>query len=122
MLPNTGSSSSSSLARVKDVGDLRLTNTQGIEIAKVKEAVLDPASGQLRYVLVKLENENNPVEKIVPIPFEKVSWNSPNQEFLVLNADPALLNSAPSYPSEDAIPDTAAPGWDGTVKQFWAGK
>jgi hypothetical protein len=59
---------------------------------------------------------------LVPIPFEKLAWDAASANTLALTVDPAVLNAAPGYPSEETVPDTAAPGWDDAVKQYWAGQ
>ena len=54
LLPATGADASASgMLRLKDEDDLRLIDAQGGQVAEVKEVIVDPASGQFRYVLVE---------------------------------------------------------------------
>jgi hypothetical protein len=121
-LPNTGAAGSAGMTRLKDDDDLRLVSSQGAAFAEVKDVILDPASGQLRYVLAERLGGAGTAPALVPIPFEKFTWDPASVNTLALTVDPAVLNAAPGYPSEEAVPDTATPGWDNAVKQYWAGQ
>jgi sporulation protein YlmC with PRC-barrel domain len=123
LLPATGADVSAvGMLRLKDEDDLRLVDAQGGQVAEVKEVIVDPASGQFRYVVVEPASNLGAVEVRVPIPFEKLSWNTSAPDALLLNVDRVALDAAPSFPGDGALPDTASPGWDAAIQQYWAAK
>ena len=54
-----------------------------------------------------------------PIPFEKLSWNTPAADAPLLNVDRTVLDAAPNYRA--TAPPRHRHSQLGRVQQYWAG-
>lgn len=86
--------------------------------AGVIEEVLINSSGAVSFVVLATNNsDGEPV--LVAVPLQALGWNETNGS-LVLNADKAALDGAPTFAGGE-YPSTEASGWDSEVSTYWSG-
>ena len=85
------------------------TGTQGT----VEDVVIEPASGELQYLVISTATGEN----WIPIPIGFLRWDaSTNSVILMINEN--ALQNAPAF-SPDQFPATSAAGWDQEISDFW---
>jgi sporulation protein YlmC with PRC-barrel domain len=118
-LPNTGADAETSLVRLRDVTDYQLLNADGEDIGDVEDMILDTAGKQIAYVIWASGGILDIGEELIPVPFEKASWERDNDDAFVLNiSDAEQVQDAPRLDSIDEI-DTSVADWDNEFRTWW---
>lgn len=81
-------------------------NSQGQNLGKVKELVLDPESGQVVYAVVSFGGILGVGDKLFAVPWRVLSWTR-DKEYYVLNVDKDTLKKAPGFDKKH-WPDSAS--------------
>ena len=91
------------------------TNGSALTEATVSDLILDPASGDLQFLVISGSFSEG--ERWIPVPIGFLRWDVTNQAFVLMISGNALEN-APSF-TEDQFPDTSSSGWDTEFNDFW---
>lgn len=95
-------------------------------IGDVQDVVLDPETGEIRYLVVAVNalDLNGNWVLVPPQAFslldEDPDDDDMNPDSLVLNVSAEDLANAPTF-EPDALPDTSVDGWDADLETFWSG-
>lgn len=115
--------------RAKDVMDLDINSQQGIELGKIKDIAIDWTNSQpggavdaatFNYVILELDDNVNPAEPMVPIPWRLVRM-APRQESTILNLAPTVFQNVPSF-TKGTWPNLYAEPLSTQLSQFWNNK
>jgi sporulation protein YlmC with PRC-barrel domain len=118
-LPNTGADAAINLVRLQDVTDYQLLNASGDDIGDVEDMVLDQAGSKIGYVIWAFGGILDIGEELIPVPFERLSWEQDNKDAFVLDvSDAAQVEEAPRITSVDEI-DTSVADWDNEFRTWW---
>lgn len=93
-------------------GNTGLGNIQ----ATIADLIVDPATGDVRYAVIKTSFDN--AEHWIPIPVGMLRCDMANNAFMT-TANANVLQSAPFF-TEDQFPDTSMTGWDQQWSDFWS--
>jgi sporulation protein YlmC with PRC-barrel domain len=94
---------------------------QGDEYGNVKDAVINPASAQVQYLLVAPgKGLNLKSDSWLIIPIKAFQWSADGKN-LVLPYTADVLNGAPNF-TEDSLPNFAKSGWDSQITSYWNSK
>jgi len=84
---------------IPHVADWDVVNTDGAKIGDVDDALFDPASRKIRYLIVDLEVNQlmleNPYQVLIPIGFAKLDVS--NSQAIISNISEHQLNQLPKY-------------------------
>jgi hypothetical protein len=83
--------------------------------ATIDDMIVDTASGDILYIVVKTNFSDG--EHLIPVPLGLFKLDSDNAAF-VLNIDAATLQNAPSF-QKDQFPDMTTSGWNSEFDSFW---
>ena len=83
--------------------------------ATVDDIIVDTTSGEIKYIVVNTSFDDG--EHWIPIPLSLFQLDGSTQA-LVLNADLAMLQSAPFF-QDGQFPDTTLPNWSSEFDAFW---
>jgi sporulation protein YlmC with PRC-barrel domain len=89
-------------------------NAAGATEATVEDLIIDQATGDLRYLVIRTAEDNT---RWIPIPIGFLRWDATNNGFVLMISTNALQN-APAF-AEDQFPDTSTTGWDTEFSTFW---
>lgn len=91
------------------------TGNQGLTEATIEDAILDPDTGDVLYLVLNSLFDDG--ERWIPVPLSTLRWDVTNESFLfVANAN--ALQNAPFFQA-DQWPDTTVDGWDADFDTFW---
>jgi sporulation protein YlmC with PRC-barrel domain len=99
-----------------DLLGMTLRNSDGDDIGQVEDVVVDPDTGEIRYLVISTNLEELD-GNWVAVPSQAFSVNA-DDDVLVLNVSQDVLVSAPNF-GEDEFPDTSVEGWDADLETFW---
>jgi sporulation protein YlmC with PRC-barrel domain len=91
--------------------------TTGPVSGTIEDLIVNTDSGDILYIVVNAMLTDG--EHLIPVPLSMFQWDGTLQSF-VLNADAAMLQSAPAF-TNGQIPDTTMSGWDSQFQSFWQG-
>lgn len=80
----------------------------------IEDMIIDTTTGDIMYIVL---NTNSGNDQLIPVPLSMFGRDSNTQGF-VLNADATMLQSAPTFPS-DQFPDTTVSDWNSQFDSFW---
>lgn len=92
-------------------------NTGGVEIADVKEIMIDLVSGRVAYVVISYGGVMGLGDKLFAVPWDAVRVDQENR-CLVVDLDEETLASAPGF-DKDEWPDFADPNWTRQVHEHY---
>jgi sporulation protein YlmC with PRC-barrel domain len=88
----------------------KVTNTNGEDLGKVEEIMLDLERGRVAYVVLSFGRANwMPNNKLFAVPWEVLSISYHDKKF-ILNVSKETLKSAPGF-DRDKWPEVADFGW-----------
>jgi sporulation protein YlmC with PRC-barrel domain len=91
------------------------TDNQGPTEATIEDAIIDPDTGDVLYLVLNSLFDDG--ERWIPVPLSTLRWDGTNESFLfVANAN--ALQNAPFFQA-DQWPDTTTEGWDIDFDTFW---
>jgi len=96
------------------------------DIGDVEEVILDPQTGEVRYLVVAVDElDLDGRWVLVPPQAFTLLDEDPNDDdlhpdSLLLNVSPDDLRNAPVF-DPDGLPDTSVDGWDVDIDAYWAG-
>jgi len=91
-------------------------NSQNEKLGEIKDLVMDLHSGKVAYVVLSVGGFLGIGDKYVAIPPNAFAF-APDQEKLVLNADKAKLQNAPSF-AKTSWPELNSPTWSSDLA-YW---
>jgi len=91
-------------------------NSQNEKLGEIRDIVLDLHSGKVAYMVVSVGGFLGIGDKYVAVPAHAFS-ETPDQERLVLNADKAKLQNAPSF-AKTSWPELHSPTWSND-EAYW---
>jgi len=94
------------ISRASKIIGTDVKNSQGQNLGKVKELVLDPESGQVVYAVVSFGGVLGVGDKLFAVPWRVLSWTR-DKEYYVLNVDKDTLKKAPGFDKKH-WPDSAS--------------
>jgi len=83
--------------------------------ATVSDLIVDPATGEIQYLVISGSFTEG--ERWIPVPIGFLRWDATTESFVV-NISGNALQNAPSF-QEDQFPDTSTSGWDTDFNDFW---
>lgn len=95
-------------------------NTNGDDLGKVKEIMLDVRRGRVAYAVLSYGGILGMGEKLFAVPWSALMLDTMNKRFL-LNIDPDRLKDAPGF-DKDAWPDMASQAWSDELHAFYGTK
>lgn len=113
--PSTGGTGTNATATTTTGGtSTGVGNAAGATQATVEDLIIDQATGDLRYLVIRTAEDNT---RWIPIPIGFLRWDATNNGFVLMISANALQN-APAF-AEDQFPDTSTTGWDTEFSTFW---
>lgn len=94
------------ISRASKIIGTDVKNSQGQNLGKVKELVLDPETGQVVYAVVSFGGVLGVGDKLFAVPWRVLSWTR-DKEYYILNVDKDTLKKAPGFDKKH-WPDSAA--------------
>ncbi len=105
--------------RVSKLESMRVYNTAGDELGKVKDIVLDIGSGKVGYVALEYGGFLGIGDKLFAVPWHAFKVVTHDKEHrLVLDMPKDRLKNAPGFDKEH-WPDMADPNWSAPVDQYY---
>lgn len=94
----------SGLMDASKLQDEKVTDSSGKKIGEVKEVLIDPEIGTIRYIVVQMDKEMNLEDRKIAVPWSAfdLTQSNENRPELSLNATKEKLETAPSYGGGDA--------------------
>lgn len=107
---------------VKGIG-LPYTGMSGEDFGGAEDAIIDPGTGQLQYVVITASSALNIGDKIVTVPLGRLlivseGNQSAPENVVVVVTDIVRLRNAPNF-ERTSPPDVTRPGWDAKIRGYW---
>jgi sporulation protein YlmC with PRC-barrel domain len=96
----------------KVTGD-RVRNPAGEDLGKIRDIVIDAATGQVAYAVLAFGGVLGMGEKLFAVPWRSLTLNTRDHEF-ILNVDRGRLEGATGFDPEH-WPETADLSWDARI-------
>lgn len=93
-----------------------IKDNQGNDLGTMDDAILN-AGGQVQYALLKPGAFGDVTSRLIPIPWNQLSWSADTRAF-TLSAPADALKAAPRYDPKN-VPAFTSPGWDAQWNQYW---
>lgn len=104
----------------KEVVGRKVINTQGENLGKIEEVMLDSVPGRIAYAVLSFGGFLGINDKLFAVPWNSLHYD-PSQEAFVLRADKKFLENAPGF-NKDKWPDMADTGWRSTVYTYYSAR
>lgn len=92
-------------------------NTQGDDLGKIKEIMLDLRNGKVGYAVLSFGAFLGMGEKLFAVPWNALTLDPENRRF-VLNVEKDRLKDAPGF-DKDKWPDMADQGWANDIHKYY---
>lgn len=98
---------------------MHVKNSEGEDLGKIKDLVIDVDSGMVRYAALSFGGFLGLGDKLFAVPMRALRLaHKDNDTHFVLHMDKDRLKNAPGF-SDDAWPDFANPAWGAEVDAFY---
>lgn len=97
--------------------DYNVQGANGEDLGEVKDAIINPQSGKIQYVVLASGGVLGIGEKWIPVPLKALTIGQADNTF-ALNVTQQDLSNAPNF-DLNKLPDTTAPGWDANLQSYW---
>ena len=109
--------------RVSKIEDMKVQNSAGEDIGKIKDLVVDFTSGKIAYAALDFGGFLGVGDKLFAVPWNAFSVQDrspqkPNEHVLVLNVSKDQLEKAPGF-DKNHWPDMANPNWSKDVDRYY---
>jgi len=102
--------------KISSLLGMDVRNSQNEKLGEIKDMVVDLHSGKVAYIVLSVGGFLGIGDKYIAIPPNAFTV-APDQEKLVLNADKAKLQNAPSF-AKTSWPELNSPAWN-TDLSYW---
>jgi hypothetical protein len=92
-------------------------NTQGENLGKVEEVMIDAVPGRVAYAVLSFGGFLGVGDKLFAVPWKSLNYD-PQQEAFVINADKRLLEKAPGF-DKNSWPDLADTNWRASIYSYY---
>lgn len=104
----------------REVVGRKVINTQGENLGKIEEVMLDSVPGRIAYAVLSFGGFLGLNDKLFAVPWNSLHYD-PSQGAFVLRADKRFLENAPGF-NKDNWPDMADTGWRSTVYTYYSAR
>jgi sporulation protein YlmC with PRC-barrel domain len=107
--------------RVSKIEDMKVQNSAGEDIGKIKDLVVDINSGKIVYAALDFGGFLGIGDKYFAVPWNAMAVHDtqkPNEHVLVLNVSKDRLKNAPGF-DKNHWPDMANPDWSRDVDRYY---
>ena len=101
----------------KEVVGRKVVNTQGENLGKVEEVMIDAVPGRVAYAVLSFGGFLGVGDKLFAVPWKSLNYD-PQQEAFVINADKRLLEKAPGF-EKNNWPDLADTNWRASIYSYY---
>jgi sporulation protein YlmC with PRC-barrel domain len=101
----------------KEVVGRKVVNTQGENLGKVEEVMIDAVPGRVAYAVLSFGGFLGVGDKLFAVPWKSLNYD-PQQEAFVINADKRLLEKAPGF-DKNSWPDLADTNWRASIYSYY---
>ena len=102
------------------LGGDRVKNSQGEDLGKVEEIMIDIPTGRVAYVVLSFGGFLGMGDKLFAIPWTSLMLDE-DEKCFVLEADKELLKAAPGF-DKNNWPDMADPAWRTQIYSYYGAK
>lgn len=117
--PAAGTMMLTRIAYASQVLGMQLQDGDGRPVGQVEEVIVEPESGWLRFLLVRLDQPDQAGQAYAAVPLRAVNLGTTNGQeaaLLVLVVDREVLDNAPGLP---AVPDPSDDSWESPAMEYW---
>jgi sporulation protein YlmC with PRC-barrel domain len=105
--------------RVSKIESLQVRNTNGDDLGKIKDLVIDVRPGKIAYAALDFGDFLGVGDKMFAVPWSAFTVKEDGKDhYLVLDVTKERLKNAPGF-DKDHWPDMANPNWAAPVDQFY---
>lgn len=117
--PSGGAIVTNSAYRSSTITGMAVRNSEGDELGKIEDLVIDLNSGDVRYAALSFGGFLGIGDKLFAVPMRSLRLISADKDrHFVLNVDKERLEKAPGF-NKDSWPDFANPNWSVDVDKFY---
>lgn len=104
-------------ASVSKIMDYKVQNSQGEDLGKIEDLMVDLNNEQVRYAVLSFGDFFNISDKLFAIPVSALRVD-PTEKVVIFDVEKETLKNAPGF-DQNNWPDTANPEWDVPFRDYW---